>query len=107
MDVNDERFVYKFIQHQIRGQYLLYFFTEDKFLEIQHPKIDVFRCLMLLLCCDDLLDLNFIGTQKTYEQYDFKPYTFEDEFKGVISDAREVLEYWGEEKCKTLKALLI
>jgi len=103
MDVNDDRFIYKFIQHQIRGNTLLLPFADDLFLQIKQPKKGVFRCLMMLLFASDMLDIECIGTQKLFEKYNYGPYSFFDEYKDVISDAKEIIKYWGEEKCERLK----
>ena len=102
MNVNDERFIYKFIQHQIRGNKILLPFADDLYLQIRQPKKDIFRCLLSLLLCPDLLDLEYIGTQKTFEKYNYQPYHFNDEYGELIKEAREILEYWGREKCENI-----
>ena len=103
MDVNDSRFIYKFIQHQIRGSSIILPFADDLFLEIKQPGKDVFRCLLSLILCPDLLDLPYIGTQKMFELNNYKPYNFYEEYGDCLEQAKEIMNYWGEEKCHCLR----
>ena len=98
MDINDDRFIYKFIQHQRRSSKLLLPFADDLYLQIKQPKKNVFRCLLSLLLCPDLLDLEYIGTKKTFEKYNNQPYSFYDEYGEYIDDAKDILKYWGKQK---------
>ena len=102
MDVNDERFIYKFIQHQVRKNTTLLPFADDLFLQIKQPKQNVFRCVLSLLLCPDLMDLDYIGTKKTFERYNNKPYTFYEEYGDYIDDAKAIIEYWGKDKCDNI-----
>lgn len=102
MNINDVRFIYKFIQHQIRGVWMVYPFADDLFLQIEQPNKDVFRCLLALLLCPDLLGIELIGTQETFEKHNKQPYYFFDEYRKAIEEAQEIIEYWGEEKCRKI-----
>lgn len=105
MSINNPDFVYKFIQHQIKSEFLLYPFADDLFLQIKHPDKNVCRVLLALILCPDLLDIPLIGTQKMFEQNDYKPYNFYEYYKEYIPAAKEIMDYWGEEKCKKLQKL--
>lgn len=100
MKVNDDRFVYKFIQHHPSLKGFLTPFTDDLFLQIKHPDKNVFRCLMILLVSKDLSNFECTGTKAMFERNGNKPYNFYEEYKDYISQAQEILDYWGEEKCK-------
>ena len=68
-------------------------FADDLFLQIKQPKKDVFRCLLSLLLCPDLINLEYIGTDKTFKKYNNKSYNFYDEYGSVLNDAKEILDY--------------
>lgn len=100
MKVNDDRFVYKFIQHHPSLKGFLTPFTDDLFLQIKQPEKNVFRCLMILLVSKDLSNFECTGTKAMFERNGNKPYNFYEEYKDYIPQAQEILDYWGEEKCK-------
>ena len=101
LEVNDLRFIYKFIQHQIRGHFNIYIFTDDLFLTIKQPGPFVFRALILMILCPDLLDLPFVGTQGMWNRYK-RPYYFYEEYKDYIDEAQSIIEYWGKEKVENI-----
>ena len=102
MDVNDERFIYKFIQHRHLNYNLLLPFSDDLFLQIKQPRKNVFRCLMCLILCPDLLQYGCIGTYTTFIKSNYQPYNFFENYKNYIKEAQDIIDYWGEEKVKNI-----
>ena len=95
MPINDSRFVYKFIQHKISGNQLIMPFIDDLFLKIKQSNKNVFRVLMSLIFCPDLLELPLIGTQKMFEENNYKPYYFYEYYKNYIDEAKSIIKNWG------------
>ena len=95
MPINDVRFVYKFIQHKICGNSLIMPFTDDLFLKIKQPNKNVFRVLMALIFCPDLLDLPLIGTQKMFDENNHRPYYFYEYYADYIDEAKNIIKSWG------------
>ena len=77
-------------------------FIDDIFLSIRQPKKNVFRCLLVLLLCPDLMDIKCIGTKKMFDLYNGKPYDFYEAYAEYIPEAKEILAYWGKEKCDNI-----
>lgn len=102
LDINEPIFIYKFIQHHNFSGNLLFPYADDLFLIIKQPNKDVFRCLLCLLLCPELMDLECIGTKETFKKHNYKSYNFYEEYKESIKEAQEILDYWGKEKCDNI-----
>lgn len=100
MNVNDPEFIYKFIQHRSNSTSIIQIFNDDLFLCLKHPAKKVMRAMLVLLLCKDLMDIECIGDAHTFKRYNKKPYNFYEEYKNEIPQAQEILDYWGEDKCK-------
>ena len=108
LEPNDQFFVFKIIQHHILKSGIskvLLPMADDEFLMIKQPGKDIFRCLLALLLCPELLTLPCIGTQNIFEKYDNKPYNFYEENKIAIEEAKKIIAYWGENNCKKIDDL--
>ncbi len=102
LNINEPIFIYKFIQHHKFSGNLLFPYADDLFLIIRQPNKNVFRCLMCLLLCPELMNISCIGTQKKFEEHNKQPYNFYDEYRDAIKEAKEIIEYWGKEKCDNI-----
>lgn len=99
---NDSDFIYKFIQHGNWWGYNLRPYADDLYLQIKHPGKYVFRCLLAMILTPDLLDIPLIGSNKIFINHNHQPYNFYEEYKDYIPLAQEIIDYWGEEKCKNI-----
>ena len=101
LTLNDSAYVYKFIQHHTAMRSVAPF-IDDYVLSIKLPEVNIWKCVLALLLCPDLLNIGCVSTIRLLEKYDGYPYDFYEEYMDHIPTAKKILEHWGKEKCDNI-----
>ena len=101
---NNPDWIYKYVQHAYGNNrkhcHLIMPYLDDMWLMFKQEHL-LQRCLGMLLFAPDLLDVKLIGTGNQFDQNP-EGYDFYEEYKEILPKAKEIMDYWGEEKCKNI-----